>query len=76
MNYTNKLELLLKEILDQFEFDPGLKEYTFDTEDGPIIIGDDFSDLIDRGNDLMYGTDEDDAEEWLSEHSGYEMEGE
>jgi hypothetical protein len=75
MTYENKLESILKDILDQFDFDPDLSEYTIETiGDGVAIVGDELSVLVDRATDLIYGSDESDEDEFLSKNSGYSEE--
>lgn len=62
--YTNELESLLEELIEFFDFDPSIGYYTFETEDGPgAIMSDEFGDLLDRANDLVYGTDGDEIED-------------
>lgn len=72
MNYQSKLAYLLEEILNQFEDDPKLGWIHYDDDDEPHVMGETLQIFLDRTNDLLYGTDEN--EEYLSEHSGYPTE--
>ena len=71
MTYQTKLESLLEEILNQFEDDPNEGWLTYSADGDPFRVVDELSDLLDRANDLIYGTDYPDEEEFLSGHSGF-----
>ena len=55
--YTTQLESLLEELLSNFEYDPSIGYYTFETEGGPAVLSEELSELIERGQDLLYGTE-------------------
>ena len=75
MTYESKLASILEEILNEIEFDPDLCEYTIETTEGGIaVVGSELASLVDRANDLIFGTDESDMEEYLSSQSGYSTE--
>lgn len=58
MNYTQQLESLLEEILNQFDNDPNTCGYTHDDDEGQLLlISSELSGLLDRANDLIYGTE-------------------
>ena len=54
MNYTQQLEQLLTEILDEVEDDPIRGWITYDSKDEPFEVSNTLSDLLDRANDLIY----------------------
>lgn len=59
MNYTQQLESLLKEILNQFDNDPLGPGYTHETDEGEIVIvNSELFDLLDRATDLVYRTED------------------
>lgn len=60
MTYADRLEKLLGEILDQFEDDPSIGWIHYDTNNEPVIVSSDLSDLLDRANDAVYGSEEGD----------------
>ena len=59
MNYTQQLEQLLTEILDEFEDDPIHGWVTDDSVGEPFPVSNTLSDLLDRANDLIYSVEED-----------------
>jgi hypothetical protein len=58
--YTLQLQNLLEELLENFEYDPGIGYYTFETDGGPAVLSEELSDLLDRANDLLFEVGEDD----------------
>lgn len=62
MTYQTKLEQLLEEFLNQFEFDPDHNKWMiYSYDDGPVPVNDELELLLDRANDLIYGQLDDDG---------------
>lgn len=62
MTYQTKLEQLLEELLNQFEFDPDRSHWmVYSDDDGPVPVCDELELLLDRANDLIYGQPDDDG---------------
>jgi hypothetical protein len=62
MTYQNKLESLIEEILNEFEDDPVVGWIHYGMEDEPSVCSDELQELLDRANDLIYGSEEEENE--------------
>lgn len=64
MTYEHQLASLLEEILNQFETDLLGPGWTHETDEGDLFeVNTDLNTLLDRANDLIYGTGGDGGDE-------------